>query len=281
MGQMALVEVSTGVRLYVEEFGDGPPVVFVHGGGVTHAFWEHQVAGLMDRFRTITFDLRGCGASDKPSTGYSVEIWAEDLYALIERLELERPTIVGHALGSHVGLRLAATHPEAVDRLVLTAAAPWFLGDRDQEGGFSEDFWKQLQASWLRNRPQSELDLLDQKYFHEDPGEGIRMATLQMALTWPLPVFIELAKTLPELDHRDALPGIELPILLLHGRHDRKNRYDGGAYLAEHLPNARLITFEKSAHCLPLEEPRRCNEALLEFLGEPTASVRARQPVEG
>lgn len=273
---MAHVEVDDGVRLYVEEWGQGAPVIFVHGGGVTHAFWEHQVGGLMDGFRTISYDHRGCGASDKPAGEYSVGLWAEDLHALIGRLGLDRPVVVGHALGSHVALTLAARHPESVGRLALAAAAPWFVGEHGQDGGFSTDFWDALQASWLRNRPQAELDLADEKYFHRDPGEGLRMATLQMALTWPLPVFLELAKTLPDVDHRASLSGIEVPVLLMHGRHDEKNRYDGVEYLLEHLPDARLTTFEDCAHCLPVEDPERCTEVLREFLeADPQAGAAA------
>ncbi len=266
---MAKVEVESGVELYVEDFGEGPPVVFVTGVGVTHAFWELQVGALIDSFRTISYDHRGCGGSSKPPRGYSVEIWAEDLRALIEALELESPTVVGHAIGAHIALRYAATYPDGLDKLVIASGAPWFLGDREQEGGFSEEFWENLKASWLRNRPQSELDLADAQYFHKDPGEAMRMATLQGALTWPLPVYLELGRTLPPVDHRDALASIETPTLVLHGRHDGKNRYDGGVYLAEHLPNAELVTFEDSAHCPPLEEPERFAEALRQFLGAP------------
>lgn len=262
---MAHVEVGSDVRLYVEEFGEGPPVVFVHGGGVTHSFWQHQVAGLLGDFRTFTYDLRGCGASDVPPSGYSVDIWAEDLKALIERLGLEKPVVVGHALGSHVALRLAATHPETIGRLALISSAPWFLGDHGQEGGFSEEFWKGLKASMTSNRPQAELDLADAKYFHRDPGEGIRLWTLGMALEWPIAVYFELFRTLPEVDHRDALSTIEIPSLVLHGRQDTKNRYDGGVMLAEQLPQAELVTFEDCAHCPPLEDAPRFNEVLAAF----------------
>lgn len=266
---MAQVEIGPEVSLYVEDFGEGPPVVFVTGVGVTHAFWEQQVGALVDSFRTISYDHRGSGGSSKPPSGYSVEIWAEDLRALIGALELDSPTLVGHGVGAHVALRYAATDPGTLANLVLVSGAPWFLGDREQQGGFSEDFWEQLKASWLRNRPQSELDLADAYYFHTDPGEAMRMAALQMALTWPLPVYLELGRTLPAVDHRDALASIEVPALVIHGRHDEKNRYEGGVYLAEHLPNAELVTLEDSAHCPNLEEPRRVGEALRAFLGAP------------
>ncbi len=264
---MTLVPLDTGVALEVQEFGSGPAVVFLHGGAMTHRAWDHQVAAAMRSHRAIAYDLRGAGGSDKPSSGYSVDAFAEDLAALVTRLDLERPAIVGHGLGAHVALRLAATRPEIVGALVLAAAAPWFVGDRAADGGgFPDELWARMQAGAGRNRAQADLDLIDGSFFHREPSEALRAWCLQMALAWPLPVFVQLAASLGAVDHRDALGAIEAPVLLIHGRHDRKTRYEGAEYLAGRLANARLVTFEESAHCPHVEEPQRFNEALLEFL---------------
>ena len=279
---MARVSLSTGVALEVEEFGSGPPVVLVPGGAMTHRVWDHQVGALRRRYRSLAVDLRGSGASDKPPSGYSVDHFATDLAALIEQLGLERPVVVGHGLGSHVALRLAATRPGLVAGLALVSAAPWFVGERqDAAGGFPEDLWKRMQGGAARNRAQADLDLIDEAFFHGDLGEGMRLWCLGMAAEWPLAVFAQLAETLPQLDHRGVVASIDVPVLLLHGRHDEKTRYDGATYLLEHLPRARLVTLEQSAHCPHLEEPGRLNEALLEFLEDvataapPTAAAAA------
>lgn len=270
---MTLVAIDTGVALEVQEFGSGPAVVFVHGGAMTHRVWDHQMAAAMSSHRAVAYDLRGTGGSDKPSSGYSVDAFAEDLAALATRLDLERPAIVGHGLGGHVALRLAATRPELVGALVLAAAAPWFVGDRGAGGGgFPDELWARMQAGAARNRAQADLDLIDGAFFHREPGEALRLWCLQMALEWPLPVFVQLAGSLAAVDHRDALGAIEVPVLLIHGRHDHKTRYEGAEYLADRLANARLVTFEESAHCPHVEEPQRFNDALLEFL------PRARAP---
>jgi non-heme chloroperoxidase len=280
---VTLVPLDTGAALEVQEYGAGPPVVFVHGGAMTHRVWDHQLAAAMRSHRAVAYDLRGTGGSDKPPSGYSVDVFADDLAALVETLGLQRPAIVGHGLGAHVALRLAATRPEHAGRLVLAAAAPWFVGDRDAGGGgFPDDLWERIQAGAGLDRAQADLDLIDGAFFHREPGEALRAWCLQMALEWPLPVFVQLAASLGEVDHRDALGAIEAPVLLIHGRHDRKTRYEGAAYLAERLPDARLVTFEDSAHCPHVEEPQRFNAVLLDFLrpasspGSATPSGRAR-----
>ena len=274
---MARIALTTGVGLEVEEFGSGSPVVLVPGGAMTHRVWDHQVAALQRRYRTLAVDLRGSGGSDRPPSGYSVDLFAADLASLIETLGLELPIVVGHGLGSHVALRLAATRPGLVGGLALASAAPWFVGERrDAAGGFPDELWQRMQGGAARNRAQADLDLIDGAFFHGEMSEGMRLWCFGMAAEWPLAVFVQLAETLHDLDHREVLSSIDVPVVLLHGRHDEKTRYDGAAYLLEHLPQARLRTLEESAHCPHLEEPEAFTEALLAFLDEVTGAARER-----
>lgn len=277
---MARIPLTTGVALEVEEFGSGPPVVLLPGGAMTHRVWDHQAAALMWRYRSIAVDHRGSGGSDRPPSGYSVDLLAADVAALLETLELEQAVLVGHGLGSHVALRLTATRPELVRALALAAAAPWFVGDRGTRGGgFPVELWERMQRGVARNRAQADLDLIDGAFFHESPGEALRLWLFAMAAEWPLPVFVQLAQTLGGVDHRNVLGMIEIPVLLLHGRHDRKTRYEGAEYLARHVPDARLVTFDRSAHCPHLEEPEAFNRELLRFLDAVTEG-RAAVPVQ-
>ena len=271
---MPRIDVGGGVELYYEDFGEGPPVVFVHGGAATHSMWDHQVHHLLDRFRTVVYDHRGVGQSDKPRTGYTVDRLADDLAGLVCALELplDEVTLVSHGLGGHVVLRCVHRHPDVAGRLALTGAAPWFVGDRDGGGGFTESFARDLRAQLGRNHPQANWDLFENWLYHEDPGEPMKIASLQMALAWPLHVLRTLMQDLPNADHRSYLPQISQPALVLHGRHDRKNRFEGSQYLSEALPNARLIIFEDSAHCPYFEELDKYNATLAAFASSSTSS---------
>ena len=265
-GHQARVDVDAGVALYVQRFGTGPGVVFVHAGGMTHAAWDHQVGALSRSFHTVAYDFRGIGASDRPPDGYDIDTLARDLTMLVERLGVDRPALVAHGVGAHVALRMVATQPQAVSRLVLVSGAPWSVGDQEGAGGISESLWQTMQHRLAINRAQADLDLIDQQYFHRPPSEGMRLWCLQMALQWPLAVLNQLVEGMSAIDHRPALDALRLPVLVAHGRHDRKNRYEGGVYLAKHLPNASLVTFEESAVCPQLEEVERFNHVLSAFL---------------
>jgi non-heme chloroperoxidase len=260
------VAVGSGVSLFVQRFGRGRPVVFVHAGGMTHAAWDHQVAPVSRQFETVAYDCRGVGASDRPPAGYEIETHAADLENLIGALQLQRPVIVGHGVGAHIALCHAASSPETPSALVLVSAAPWSVGDAHGVGGISDALWSRMRSGLAANRAQADLDLIDSQYFYRSPSEAMRLWCLHMALQWPLAVLQQLIAGMQSLDHRDRLARLRMPVLLAHGRHDRKNRYEGGVFLANHLPDARLETFEESAVCPQLEEVDRFNEVLLQFL---------------
>lgn len=268
---MPMVDVDGGVRLFHQDFGEGPPVVFVHGGSSTHAIWEHQVAALSDRFRTIAYDHRGVGRSDVPRDGFTVDRLADDLAALVDRLALDTRalTLVTHGLGGHVALRCLVRHPGVTGRLVLAGAAPWFAGDREGAGGFSDSLAADLAARLATDHAGANWDLIGEWMYRQAPELSRRIAHLQMAMQWPLVVVRGLMRDLRSVDHRPYLPDLAQPTLVVHGRHDRKNRFEGSEYLADHLPGGRLLVLEESGHCPFLEQVEAFNEEVAAFAGSP------------
>ena len=105
-----------GLRLYYEQAGSGePPFVFVHGWCCDHTFFEPQYEHFGASSSVTTYDLRGCGTSDRPEDGYEVETLANDLEWLCVDLGITNPVIVGHSLGGLIGIELGArSFPKAV-----------------------------------------------------------------------------------------------------------------------------------------------------------------------
>ena len=266
---MPLAEISPGLRLYYEEFGAGDPVVFISGGHLTHKVWESQVAALASEFRTVTFDWRGTGHSDKPRTGYTIDTAAKDVGLLLDALGIAQAVLVGHGLGAHLALLTAEARPHSVKGLFLTAAAPWVLGERDgQVGGLPDEFVRFVTLQKDRaSVPYAEtcFELGDKWMFHKPQGPGVNQWILEQALQWPQYVMECYAASMRQIDHRERLPRIVCPAVIAQGRHDRKQRYEGAIYLANAMPNARLKTFEHSAHMANLEEIDEFNSTLLEF----------------
>ncbi|MFC6730964.1 alpha/beta fold hydrolase [Haladaptatus sp. DYSN1] len=111
---------TNDVLTYYEERGDGPPLVFIHGAIVDHNQWNPQIDALSDGYRTIAYDVRGhgqTGGSDRDA--YSIDLFADDLDALIDGLALDRPVLCGTSTGGCIAQVYAARHPEKIAGLVL------------------------------------------------------------------------------------------------------------------------------------------------------------------
>lgn len=101
------------------ERGRGTPLLLIHGLGSSGADWAFQVRALEGRFRVIVPDLPGCGHSSALRDGCSIAGFSASLWALLDRLEIGQPNIVGYSLGGAVALEMALQRPESVPRLGL------------------------------------------------------------------------------------------------------------------------------------------------------------------
>jgi pimeloyl-ACP methyl ester carboxylesterase len=117
------------ITLHYVQWGEqGQPVVCIHGLTANAFYFQAVADALAPDHRVIAYDLRGRGESDKPESGYSVPIHAQDLARVIDALHLERPIIVGHSLGALISLYFAAHYPDRLSKLVLVDAGaplPW------------------------------------------------------------------------------------------------------------------------------------------------------------
>lgn len=254
---MPSVIIRDGIEIYYEEFGEGPPVVFSSCALCTHKQWDHQVSLLAGDFRTITYDWCGTGKSSKPNISYTTDLAVEVLSGLMDALSTSSATLVGHGLGNHVNILTALKRPDLVGRLAIASGAPWYRGDRDGEaGGFSEEFmsfWQERMTQRRITNAQAYADL-GRYLYHHNQHPALDHFGLEQAFEWPLYVLKSYTADMNELDLRETAAQLSCPTLVLHGRHDRKQRYGGGVYFAEHIPDARLVTFEDSAHMIMWEE---------------------------
>ena len=102
---------------YVKE-GKGSPLIFLHNGGTSHAIWNAQIADLAQNYCVYALDLPGYGASEKSTTGYSLEAYVALLAAFIEHYQLNKVSLVGNCMGSAISLLYAATNREKVSHII-------------------------------------------------------------------------------------------------------------------------------------------------------------------
>lgn len=120
---MSTVE-TNGTETYYEDYGDGQPIVVLHGATADHQVWAEQLQPLTDDYRVILYDLRGhgkTGGSDLER--YTVDTYADDLAAFIEALDLTQPVVLGHSLGGFIGYAFADAYPGKLSALITVGSA--------------------------------------------------------------------------------------------------------------------------------------------------------------
>jgi pimeloyl-ACP methyl ester carboxylesterase len=114
-------KISTGnLSMHYEIYGDGPPLILLHGLSYQGAFWWLQVKDFAPHYRVIVPDNRGAGYTDAPDEAYSTEQMADDTVQLLRALGIPRAHVLGVSLGGAIAQHIALRHPHVVDRLVLT-----------------------------------------------------------------------------------------------------------------------------------------------------------------
>lgn len=136
------VQVEPNVKVYVEDIGEGTPVLFLHGWPVNYKMFEYQLNVLPNHgIRTIAMDFRGYGLSDKPSTGYDYDRMADDVRAVIDDLGLTDAILAGFSMGGAIAAHYMARHQgHGVSKLaLLSAAAPVFTQREGYPYGLTPD----------------------------------------------------------------------------------------------------------------------------------------------
>jgi 3-oxoadipate enol-lactonase len=251
-------------KLYVEEHGDGEPLLLHQGLGQAMWAWHEQVAVFAERFRVIALDMRGTGRSPTPAGPYGIPELAEDA---AEILAGRRAHVVGLSMGGYVAMTLALARPELVRSLVLIGTGA---------GGPNRvprpEHVRKVFADAI-GLPPDEYGRLTMPFTFA-PGwadanperlERILAARLERPTSYE--TLMAHAEACYDYYRRGVeVERIEVPALVVHGDQDLIVPVENGRALAARLPNARYVELRGRGHNLPLEEPETINELLLDFL---------------
>jgi pimeloyl-ACP methyl ester carboxylesterase len=144
-----------GTSLFYRDWGAGRPVVFVHGMLMSSGMWQHQMLHLTDNgFRTVAYDRRGHGRSDDPGTGYDFDTLADDLAAVLDRLDLTGVTLVGHSMGGGEITRYLSRHGgQRISRIVLVSSTVPKLDADPQAVAAALDHLRASYGQWVAETP--------------------------------------------------------------------------------------------------------------------------------
>jgi len=268
-------------RLYVVERGDGFPLLVLHGGpGFDHHLFADYLDPLTDHYRLVLVDQRAQGRSEPcPTATWTLKQMAADVQALGDALGYGPYAVLGHSYGAFVALQHAVDFAGEPAGTVVSSGLPSAryldaLGDR--LAAFEpEDLRDQVTASWeaeasVTSAEEVERLLADQAPWHFADPRDPRIADYNArtaGLAGSPDVLRHFATaSYGGIEVEDALGGVEHPVLVLAGRHDRTCPPEAAEAIAEGVPGAELVVFERSGHMTFVEEQDRYLEVVRDFL---------------
>ncbi|HET7572570.1 MAG TPA: alpha/beta hydrolase [Gaiellaceae bacterium] len=251
---MPVVDVN-GARLWYDEFGQGEPVLLLHGGLGDSGLWEPVVPLLGERFRVLRTDLRFFGRSVGPAAPWS---WQDDVVGVLDELGIERAALVGLSLGGRIAIDVALAAPARLWALACVAPA---LSGHDGEA-YSEE----QGARYEEAEAAGDLEAMMAVDFEvwAPLGADERIASLWHATpdANPLP---EGVSPRPSAPAKPRLGELAVPALVVTVSHDPPGFREIGPLLAATAPDAHHVELD-SDHYAPLRDPGAVAHLLLDFL---------------
>ena len=268
-------ENSAPIEIYYEDHGSGQPVVLIHGYPLDSSSWEKQSAVLLDAGkRVITYDRRGFGKSDKPTTGHDYDTYAADLSALVSALDLQDAVLVGFSMGTgEVARYLSRYGSHRVAKAVFIGSLqPFMLRTEDNpSGGMAQTDVDGMLDTIKADRYAFFTGFL-QNFYNTDENLGTRISEEALRNSWQLATDISPYTSVWAVatwftDWRADIDEIDVPTLIMHGTGDVNVPIDiTSRVLAKMLPSATYIEIEGAPHGMLWTHGEEINKALLDFL---------------
>lgn len=251
---MPIVQISPSLPTYYESSGNGTPVVFIHPPHMGQTVFKYQ-HDLLDRFRVITYDIRGHGRSGISEEKVTISVLANDLSAFLDGLNIDQAVIVGYSAGGVIAQEFALTYPERVRALVLSGGFPevsTFILKRQYQMGLAlvrtgqDELLSKLLAKSHKVTKEDEREL-----FHE-------------CLKANPPMAYDFYNESLHYRCTDRLHNIDCPFLVLYGQFSHIRPY--AELYNQEVPQVESVLISKTLHQLPTKKYRPFNHALGDFL---------------
>jgi non-heme chloroperoxidase len=265
-----------GTKLYVKDWGQGRPVVLIHGWPLSADSWDPIAVPLVEAgHRVIAYDRRGFGRSDQPWEGYDYNTFADDLGSVLEAAEVkDGVSLVGFSMGGgEVARYLSRNGGHGVDRVALIGSVvPYVLQADDNPNGVPQSTFDDMEQQMRDDRGAFFQSFLRTFYgigmIAQPVSNAVVEHSFQVAMQAGLRPTLAAAKAFSTTDFRPDLPAFTMPTLIVHGTSDQTVPIDATAReAARAIPNSTLIEYDGSAHGIFASDRERLTQDLLDFLG--------------
>jgi pimeloyl-ACP methyl ester carboxylesterase len=236
---------ANGIKIHYAIYGQGSPVIFLHGGLANADYWGNQVPAVAAHHTVILMDSRGHGRSTRDARPYGYDLMADDVVALMDALKIPKADIVGWSDGGIIGIDLALRHKDRVGKVFAFAA-------NTVTAGVVEGVEKNPTFAAYIERAGHEYAE------HSSTPKEYDAFVDQISKMWAdQPNWTD-----------DQLKAITTPVLVVDGDHDEAIKRAHTEYIAATIPHAGLLILPNVSHFAFLQDPKMFNFAILHFLGD-------------
>ncbi|WP_224984388.1 alpha/beta fold hydrolase [Geomonas agri] len=253
------------INIAYDGMGSGPAIILIHGFPLNRQMWQPQLQPLADAgYRVIAPDLRGFGASDAPAGGYSMDVFADDIIALMDSLKIDKAVVSGMSMGGYVLLNLMERYPDRVRAACFIATR----ANADDEAGRARRSAMAAEAERLGANPVIKIfaELLFATETAERNPALIALVTSWMRSASPQGLAGGLLAMRDRKDYVEDLKSFPFPSLVLAGAEDRAAPLEVANVLIEGLVGCKSRIIDKAGHMLNMEQPAIFNKTLIDFL---------------
>ena len=259
-----------GIDIHIDETGDtnGQSILFIHGYTQSRLSWDKQMhSDLADDFHLLAMDDRGHGRSEKPRDAYAdSSLWADDVQAVIETLELDQPVLVGWSYGGLIISDYLETHGDEHISGINLVGAISKLGTEDAMAVIGEDFTELVPGFESTDAEESveTLETFVRRCSYDEPTD--QDLYYMLGFNVAVPPYVRTGLHSRTVTHDGDLQAVEVPTLITHGEEDTIVLPDAAEEHADFIPTAETSYYPEVGHSPFWEAPERFNRELSEFV---------------
>lgn len=236
-----------------------PVIMFSNSLGTSLGMWDAQADALRQDFRVLRYDMRGHHPQSPARGEFTLDQLGRDVLGVLDALEIERVSWCGISMGGVIGQWLALHAPQRLQRVALANTAAWLGGPAR---------WQERIDAVRAKGTAAVADATIQRWFTES-FRSAQPATVQrlkqQLLDTPAACYADCAAALRDMDLREQVARIQLPVLVIGGLHDSATPHADAEFLQQRIPGAQLLSLD-AAHISNVEQAAQFTEGLRRFL---------------
>lgn len=266
---MTYIKTRKGNKLYIKDWGEGRPVILIHGWPLCADTWDEVSVSLAEAgYRAISYDRLGFGRSSQPYEGYDYDSLSDDLADVIRETSAKDATIVGFSMGGGEVARYMSRHEgkNVVKTVLVSTVLPGLLKTPDNPDGVDAAVFNGMGAA-LRADRATFFGGFFKDFYGPKVGNEILEWTRKMAMEASVKAMLDCAHAFSFTDFRGDLPAFKVPTLIIHGTGDNNVPIDlSSRKTHKAIPGSKLIEYEGSPHGVFVTDREKLTNDILNWV---------------